>query len=476
MERLKKGKSLIAFPDDYTIIDLETTGFSPQYDEIIELAAIKVRNGEIIDSFQKLIKPKGEISSFISELTGITSLSVNESPYIEEQIKNFVSFIGNDIVVGHNVNFDINFVYDNLLKIDNIYFENNYIDTMRIGKKLLPKLRHHRLIDFMEYFDIQEEQHRALLDCEITFNVFNELKKLAIYKYLSIDDFYKSFKKKHYSKSNSLKDLTASTNEFDDTHPLYGKVCVFTGTLEKYTRKEVAQIVLNYGGIIGDSVTKNTNFLVLGNNDYCQSIKDGKSSKQKKAETYIQKGMDLIILPENEFYEMLDTDDNSKNLYINEMEIFNRIKNNIDEKYTKIVNLKLKSSKTTGIYFITVDAKPTSWRANASEKTLAKIKIGRDISYISFAPEYKNIFKKYFINYTKTKSENAIRISFSDFKNIPSNVLTELLTTIMISSFKFDSFGCCGKYRECKEKGYCVHNDILYANACQYRKIITKEA
>ena len=69
-----------------------------------------------------------------------------------------------------------------------------------------------------------------------------------------------------------------------------------------------------------------------------------------------------------------------------------------------------------------------------------------------------------------------LRISFDVFDNIPSNVLAELFTTIMITSFKFEPFGCCSKYKECKEKGYCVHDDILYANACQYRKIITKEA
>ena len=92
----------------------------------------------------------------------------------------------------------------------------------------------------------------------------------------------------------------------DNTHPLYNKVCVFTGTLEKYSRQEAAQIVVNLGGSCGNSVTKKTNYLILGNNDYCSMIKDGKSSKQKKAEEYKLKGQDIEIIPESVFYDMIE--------------------------------------------------------------------------------------------------------------------------------------------------------------------------
>ncbi len=66
------------------------------------------------------------------------------------------------------------------------------------------------------------------------------------------------------------------------------------------------QAVVNIGGICGDSVTKKTNFLILGNNDFCMSIKEGKSSKQKKAEALILKGQDLMILSESAFFEYID--------------------------------------------------------------------------------------------------------------------------------------------------------------------------
>ena len=87
------------------------------------------------------------------------------------------------------------------------------------------------------------------------------------------------------------------------------KVCVFTGTLERMQRKDAMQLVVNLGGSCGDSVTAKTNFLILGNNDYCTTIKDGKSTKQKKAEALILKGNDLQIISETTFYDMISEDD-----------------------------------------------------------------------------------------------------------------------------------------------------------------------
>ena len=113
------------------------------------------------------------------------------------------------------------------------------------------------------------------------------------------------YKKSNSHKGISAKEITTEKTEFDETHPLFEKVCVFTGTLEKMQRKEAMQLVADFGGVPGDSVTKKTNYLILGNNDYCKTIKDGKSSKQKKAEKMILDGADLQIIPEAVFYDIV---------------------------------------------------------------------------------------------------------------------------------------------------------------------------
>ena len=132
------------------------------------------------------------------------------------------------------------------------------------------------------------------------------MKKIILETYGNYDDFSALFKKNNYhERSIDLSKLVASANQIDEDNPLYGQVCVFTGILQQYTRQEAAQIVVNIGGICANNVTKKTNYLILGNNDYCAAIKDGKSSKQKKAEAYKLNGQDIEIIPESVFYDMI---------------------------------------------------------------------------------------------------------------------------------------------------------------------------
>ena len=303
--REHKGKSLIAFPNDYTVIDLETTGLDPRWCDIIELAAIKIRDDEPIDTFSSLINVGYDIDEFITELTGITNDMLKDAPRISSILPNFLEFIGNDIVVGHNVNFDINFIYDNAEKLSDYYFDNDYVDTMRLARRLLPELNHHRLFDLKEHFSIDvEESHRALADCISTLSIFKSLHDVALSKYGDIDTMIATFKPAH--KSIDITAITTDKKDFDISHPFYGKLCVFTGALEKMKRVDAMQLVVNVGGSVADNITNKTNYLILGNNDFCKSIKDGKSNKQKKAESLKLSGHDIEIISEYTFYEMIE--------------------------------------------------------------------------------------------------------------------------------------------------------------------------
>lgn len=297
-----KGLSLLEFPKNFTVIDIETTGLSPEWDSIIEVAALKIREGEIVDSFSSLTNsPCLVIDDFITDLTGITQEMIDAAPDISDILPQYFEFIGNDILIGHNVNFDINFLYDNSLHYCQKPLTNNFIDTMRISRRLHPEERHHRLSDLVERYSLDcTSAHRAKQDCHITFAAYNSLFQDILSKCDDISTFFES--KKRERKASEIR---PENFDFDVFHPLYGKTCVFTGTLEKMVRKDAMQLVANIGGINGDSVTKKTNFLILGNNDYCKTIKGGKSSKQKKAEKLLAEGQDIQIIPENVFYDMI---------------------------------------------------------------------------------------------------------------------------------------------------------------------------
>ena len=115
MERLYKGNSLIRKLDDYTVLDIETTSLDTFSGEIVEISAIKVRDRKEIDSFSKLIKTKNEIVYFTTRLTGITNEMVEkQGKELVVVLQEFRKFLDKDIIVGHNVNFDINFIYDNM--------------------------------------------------------------------------------------------------------------------------------------------------------------------------------------------------------------------------------------------------------------------------------------------------------------------------------------------------------------------------
>lgn len=301
----KKGKSLLSFVDSFVVIDLETTGFDPYYNEIIEVSAIKIEGGETASVFSELVKPSFPIDSYITELTGITNDMLSSCRSISDVLPDFIAFVGSSTIVGHNVNYDINFIYDNLLGLTGDIFGNDFVDTMRLSRTLLPELKNHKLTTLAKYYDITPTiSHRSLADCETTALCYSHLMNEAIEKYGSLENFNDSFRRIH--KHVSSKDIVASKTTFDESHPLYGKVCCFTGALESMQRKDAMQLVVDLGGSCSDSVTKKTNYLILGNTDYCSNVKGNKTSKTLKAEKAKLSGQDIEIISENVFLDMVN--------------------------------------------------------------------------------------------------------------------------------------------------------------------------
>lgn len=305
MEQIsKKGISLFEIPTDYTIVDLETTGLSPATDVIIEVAAFKYKNNGLTDKYTTLIKPIDKdtgtvihIDDFVTNLTGITNEMVSTAPTFKEISKDLYDFLYGDVIVGHNVNFDVNFLRENFLSLD-MPFPNNYVDTLRLARRLFPDLPHHRLSDLSDHFGLKGVHHRAAGDVEITKEVLEIFRNHVRENNINLADFL--------NHRLDLKKIVVSKPEnIDKSHMFYKKNIVFTGALEKYTRAEAAQIVVNIGGICQNGINKSTNFLVIGDMD-AKTIKNGKSKKVKKAEEKILKGQDLQILTESVFYDLIE--------------------------------------------------------------------------------------------------------------------------------------------------------------------------
>lgn len=163
--------------ENYTVVDIETTGLSPQKDDIIELSALKVRDNKVVEEFSTLLKSSKGVNNFISGLTGITNSMLNNAPIIEDVLPEFLAFIGNDIILGHNVNFDMRFIKAKTQLVLNKMVENSIMDTMIFAKRNL-ELPNFKLTTIAQYYDIDtKNNHRGLKDCYITFEVYNKLRE-----------------------------------------------------------------------------------------------------------------------------------------------------------------------------------------------------------------------------------------------------------------------------------------------------------
>lgn len=314
MDRRETGNSLIAFPKDYVIIDLETTGLNPIYDEIIEVACLHVKDKEVVDSFQSLVRPyplmddmgtvEYFVDDFITELTGITNDMLFEAPTFKDISQKLLNFIGNHIIVGHNVNFDLKFLYDKFLYEANYKFKNDFVDTKRLSRHILPELDSYSLKSLAMYYKINIPHHRGMNDCQITKLVLDGLEKTAADKHIDIERLAKVIKHNNHPDLTKLQQ-TRPDIEIDPTNPFYRQYFVFTGKLERFTRVQAAQIVVNLGGFCENNVTLRTNYLVIGSLKSSPLVQGNKSGKMKKAEKLILDGQDLKILSEDTFYELL---------------------------------------------------------------------------------------------------------------------------------------------------------------------------
>lgn len=172
-----KGKRLNGFFEDYVVFDLETTGINPERDAIIEISAIKVCGHKIVEEYTTLVNPQRPIPAGASAINGITDNMVTDAPDIKTAIAGFLAFVENNILVGHNIHtFDINFAYDAAWEFLGHELNNDYVDTLYMARRCLPKLSHHKLTDISEYFHIETKgAHRALADCIMNQKCYEEM-------------------------------------------------------------------------------------------------------------------------------------------------------------------------------------------------------------------------------------------------------------------------------------------------------------
>lgn len=162
---------------EYIAVDLETTGLTPKTDRILEVGAWKVRNGQFVQKFHRMVDPGMKIPERIIALTGIDDRMVQGQPMIDTVFREFVEFAGELPLLGHNLMFDYAFLKHAAVN-QKISFERAGADTLKITRKVLADLPSRKLCDLCTYFEIpQERAHRADEDAYVTALLYERLKK-----------------------------------------------------------------------------------------------------------------------------------------------------------------------------------------------------------------------------------------------------------------------------------------------------------
>lgn len=276
------GKLLVAYPDDYTVLDIETTGLSPQNDYITEISAIKYRNNRRVDEFSSLVKPDFSIPYYITRLTGIDDAMVADAPAIDEVILSFMDFLADDIIAGYNVAFDLSFIAENLAGYYAKRLANDYVDVMKLAQNELPFLGRPKQTAVAEYFNIATAgAHRALVDCGICNGCYQRLKELAVADY------------RLPPKQRELV-LAQSAGNFK---PLANKQIVLLGSFDGLYLKNLREILTALGASVTYHVTAVSDMVIVGTAD--ASVCDG--ADLQRAVSMKNAGKNIYILKEDVF-------------------------------------------------------------------------------------------------------------------------------------------------------------------------------
>lgn len=158
--------------DTYVVFDIETTGFSPLYNKIIEIGAVKVQNGEIIDKFSTFVNPKEPIPFRIEQLTSINDDMVIDAPVIEDILPEFLEFSKDCVMVAHNADFDMSFIIKDAKKIG-MNRDFTIVDTVALARMLIPQISKYKLDNVAKALGVSlENHHRAVDDAGCTAEIF----------------------------------------------------------------------------------------------------------------------------------------------------------------------------------------------------------------------------------------------------------------------------------------------------------------
>jgi DNA polymerase-3 subunit epsilon len=302
---------------NFITIDFETA--TSERDSPCEIGLTFVKDNQIVETKSWLIKPRySEFDYFNILIHGIRPEHVSNKPEFNELWKELKPLIEDQFIIAHNASFDISVLRRTLQTYQLSFPTLNYSCSYIFSKSLWPALPAYDLKTLCKINNINLNHHSAGADSKATAEL--ALKAFEIAEVYSIDDFpeklkisvgqlydggYRPSQAKRAYKPTDLTKIIGDPAKHNPGSIFYGRTVVFTGTLSSMVRASAHQTIADVGGNIGGNVTRDTDFLIVGQQDYRVVGDDGMSTKQEKAIKLIEKGSMLEILSEDDFLRNL---------------------------------------------------------------------------------------------------------------------------------------------------------------------------
>lgn len=280
-------------------IDVETA--NADYSSICQIGIAKFQDGEVIDRWSTLVNPNDYFDSYNTSIHGISESEVEGAPTFDRIYVDLQTRLKGQITV-HHMPFDRVAINRACLRYDLTVIEARWLDSANIARRTWEEVAYkgYGLANLTKHLGIQFKHHDALEDAIAAAQVVHQACELTG---LNIEDWFERIGKPIFTYQGGSTTIKLDGNT---EGPLYGENLVFTGSLS-LPRREMGTIAAKLGCTVANSVNKKTSILVVGTQDSSRLGGYEKSSKHRKAEDLLDKGVPIRILSENDFAEMCNT-------------------------------------------------------------------------------------------------------------------------------------------------------------------------
>ncbi|MDR3676591.1 MAG: exonuclease domain-containing protein [Acidobacteriota bacterium] len=305
----------MSHPEVCVAVDFETA--SSKRSSVCAMGIAIIEGQKIAARASWLIHPPElYFDPYNTYIHGITEEDVADKPEFNKLWDGFRQYFEGRLVVAHNASFDMSVLRHVLDEYGIPYPQLSYLCTRVTARRVWPGLHGYGLTTVCDYLGVEFKHHDAEEDAvacaEVALRASHQISATTIAELMENTGILSGqlhpggYKSCHVRQTHEgLAAIRAAAGDFNQHHPFFEKTVVFTGTLQSMVRKEAAQRVVNSGGHCGESLARETNFLVLGDLDFSKLKGGVKSSKLKKAESLLASGSDIEIISEAEFLRML---------------------------------------------------------------------------------------------------------------------------------------------------------------------------